>query len=234
MNDGNVHPKSRRRGRTGLLIGGASAAALAVVATALLPGIATAATSICSNKTGSNNGYYYSFWTAGSGSACMTLGSGGNYSTSWSNVGDFVAGVGWSTGSSSSVSYSASFSPSGDAYLSLYGWTTSPLVEYYIVEDWSGYNPSSGGTYKGSVTSNGSTYNIYEDTRTNEPSIEGTATFNQYWAVRQSTRTSGTITTSNIFNAWAKDGMSLGSMNYEIIATEAFNGGSGSSNVTVG
>ena len=230
MNDP-VHPKRRRGGRVRLLIGGALAAALGVAA-AMVPSAASA--SVCSSQTGSSNGYFYSFYTAGSGSACMTLGSGGNYSTSWSGVSDFVGGVGWSTGSAQTVTYSGSFDPSGDAYLSLYGWTTNPLVEYYITDDWSGYDPSSGATYKGTVNSDGGTYDIYEDQRVNEPSIEGTATFNQYWAVRTSSRVGGTITTSNFFNAWASDGMPLGSFNYQILATEGFNGGSGSSNITVG
>jgi endo-1,4-beta-xylanase len=231
MNEPPARSEGRKRGRARLMLGGACALAL-TAATVALPGVANA--SVCSNQTGSNNGYFYSFYTAGSGSACMTLGSGGNYSTSWSGVSDFVGGVGWSTGSAQTVTYSGSFSPSGDAYLSLYGWTTSPLVEYYITDDWSGYDPSSGATYMGSVNSDGGTYDLYEDQRVNEPSIEGTATFEQYWAVRTSSRVGGTITTSNIFNAWASDGMQLGSFNYQILATEGFNGGSGSSNITVG
>jgi endo-1,4-beta-xylanase len=187
---------------------------------------------LTSSQASTFDNYYFSFWTAGSGSVSMTMGPC-NYRDQWSGVGDFVGGIGWNPGSSHSVTYSASFNPSGDAYLALYGWSTSPLVEYYILESWSGYNPASGATFMGSVTSDGSTYNLYEDQRVNQPSIIGTATFNQYWAIRQSQRTSGTITTSNIFNAWASHGMNLGTFNYQILATESFNGGSGSCSVTV-
>ncbi len=85
----------------------------------------------------------------------------------------------------------------------------------------------------GQVTSDGGTYNIYEHQQVNQPSIQGTATFEQYLAIRTSPVSSGTITTANFFSAWASHGMNLGTLNYQILATEAYGNGSGNSSVTV-
>ena len=130
------------------------------------------------------------------------------------------------------ISFSGNYAPSGNSYLSVYGWTTNPLVEYYIMEDFGTYNPASSLTHKGTLTSDGGSYDVYEGVRTNEPSIDGTATFNQYWSIRSSKRSSGTVTTSNHFNAWKSLGLQMGTFNYQIVSTEGYQS-SGSSSITV-
>jgi endo-1,4-beta-xylanase len=187
---------------------------------------------ITSNETGTHNGFFYSFWKD-SGNVTMKLGAGGNYSVQMNNINNWVGGKGWSTGSSRTISYSGSFNTNGgNGYLALYGWTTDPLIEYYVVENFGSYNPSSGATRMGSVTTDGSTYDLYRSQRVNQPSIIGTATFYQYWSVRQAKRSSGTITTANHFNAWRNAGLNLGTHNYQIMATEGYQSNV-SSNITV-
>ena len=205
-----------------------------IMAMLLLPAsvLAEADRTITSNQTGTHNGYFFTFWEQASGGT-MTLGSGGNYSVTWNTAAqNIVVGKGWNPGSNHTVSYSGTWNCNGNCYLSLYGWTTSPLIEYYIVENYGSYNPSTGATHLGTVTTDGSTYDIYRTQRVNQPSIIGTATFYQYWSVRQSKRTGGTITTANHFNAWASLGLNLGTHNYQVLATEGYQS-SGSSNITV-
>ncbi|KAJ5193450.1 hypothetical protein N7449_009592 [Penicillium cf. viridicatum] len=187
---------------------------------------------ITTSQQGTSNGYFYSFWTNGGGSVSYNNGAAGEYSVDWTNCGSFTSGKGWATGSSRNINFSGSFKTSGNAYLAVYGWTTSPLVEYYIMESYGEYNPGSSMTFKGTVNSDGSVYDIYTHQQVNQPSISGTATFNQYWSIRRSKRSSGTVTTANHFKAWASLGMSLGSHGYQIVSTEGYES-SGSASITV-
>lgn len=106
------------------------------------------------------------------------------------------------------------------------------MVEYYVVENFGTYNPSSGAQNKGNLNVDGSNYQLLVSTRTNQPSIEGTRTFQQYWSVRQNKRSGGSVNMKAHFDAWANAGLRLGTHDYQIVATEGYHS-SGSATITV-
>ncbi|KAK4139983.1 glycosyl hydrolases family 11-domain-containing protein [Dichotomopilus funicola] len=217
---------------TSLLVAATTAISAVVAAPGEMPGMERRQT-LTRSQTGTNNGYYYSFWTDGQGSVSYTNGAGGSYSTQWSGNGNWVGGKGWNPGSARTINYTGTYNPNGNSYLSVYGWTRNPLIEYYVVENFGTYNPSTGAQRLGSVTTDGSVYDIYKTTRVNQPSIEGTSTFDQFWSVRQQKRTGGSVNMQAHFNAWSQSGLRLGSHDYQIVATEGYFS-SGSSNINVG
>ena len=206
----------------------------------LLGTVSEAQTQVCSKSTGRHNGYYYTHWTDGGGSACMKLHNGGRYSYSWRKTGNFVGGKGWLPGSSTRViGYNAGqWAPAGNAYLTLYGWTRQNLIEYYVVDSWGTFRPPGNGARPaGRVRTDGGTYEIYRTKRTNKPSIDGPrTTFYQYWSVRTTKRRTGVnskITFSSHVNAWRRRGWHLGRTHfYQVMATEGYRS-SGSSDLTV-
>jgi len=179
------------------------------------------------------DGYYFPCWTDGQGSVSYQDNFHGSYSVQWQDAGSFICGKGWNPGATRVINYSGSFNTSGNAFLSVYGWTRNPLIEYYIVETFGSYNPSSAAQKIATVSSDGSTYDILRTQRVNQPSIDGTRTFYQYWSVRQQHRSSGTVTVGNHFNAWKDLGLNLGSQHsYQIVATEGYQS-SGSASITI-
>jgi endo-1,4-beta-xylanase len=118
--------------------------------------------------------------------------------------------------------------------VSVYGWSKNPLVEYYIQEYTSDGKGSAQGTKVGTVESDGSTYDVWKHTQVNQPSIVGTTTFTQYISNRRDSRPgSGTITTKNHFDAWKSLGLNLGSMDYQVLATEGWGSAGGNSKYTL-
>jgi endo-1,4-beta-xylanase len=197
--------------------------------------LAADAQTVQNNGQGTNSGFFYSLFTS-SGSSTLTFPQAsqfpGNYNLTWSGVGDVVGGKGWQTGSARTVNYNVG-AGHGFNTISVYGWTTNPLVEYYINELGSLFTANA--TRKGTVTADGHTYTTFIHQQVNQPSIVGTATFNQYldaWG-GSSMGANHSVTTGTHFSHWQSLGMPLGSFNYQILATEAFNGASGSVNATV-
>nr|pir endo-1,4-beta-xylanase (EC 3.2.1.8) A precursor - Clostridium stercorarium [Thermoclostridium stercorarium] len=192
---------------------------------------------IYDNETGTHGGYDYELWKD-YGNTIMELNDGGTFSCQWSNIGNALFRKGRKFNSDKTyqelgdivVEYGCDYNPNGNSYLCVYGWTRNPLVEYYIVESWGSWRPP-GATPKGTITQwMAGTYEIYETTRVNQPSIDGTATFQQYWSVRTSKRTSGTISVTEHFKQWERMGMRMGKM-YEVALTVEGYQSSGYANV---
>lgn len=196
------------------------------------------------NGQGNHDGYFWSWWSDGGAPATYTNLAGGGYRVQWQDGGNLVGGKGWQPDlrerfvpspsitaprplqltdiSSRSIQYSVTYQPNGNSYLAVYGWMRSPLVEYYIVENFGTYDPSSDATPLGEVTCDGATYKLASSWRYNAPSIDSTQTFQQYWSVRSSKRTGGVVNTGCHFDAWARAGLPMGSHDYQIVATEGY------------
>ena len=197
---------------------------------------ADVAPSVHLKSTGTDHGYFYQCYvSSGSGSISFPQAGtyAGNFAASWSNVGDIVAGKGWNPGSSSrTVNYNCGSLTGSYNFFGVYGWTTSPLIEYYVCELGS---VTYAATYIGSVTSDGHSYGVYKHQQVNQPSIQGTATFWQYlsqWG-GSSTGSNHAVTMSNHWNYWSSHIGAMGSPNLQILAVEAYSNKTGYCNATV-
>jgi len=207
-------------------------------------------------KTAQNGPYDVEMWNEKKqGTASMTLGVDGTYKCSWDGINNVLFRAGRKYNKTQthsqigvfSIEYEAPvFNPgttsgSSNAYLSVYGWvsggSSDTLIEYYIIEAKGEFDP---GTAKeatqvgpsGGVTIDGGTYKLYTVPKTNAPSIEGDKNFVQYFSIRTSNRTGGTISVSEHFKAWNSAGLT--SINdgklYEVaLKVESYGGTAGKS-----
>ena len=185
--------------------------------------------------------YHYEIWYQG-GNNSMTYYDNGTYKASWSNTGDFLARVGFKYDEKQTYeqvgpidayfNWKKQGSAGGYNYIGIYGWTVDPLVEYYIVDDWFS-KPGANllGQRKGEFTVDGDTYEIWQNTRVNKPSIKGDQTFPQYFSVRKSSRSCGHIDITAHFKKWESMGMKMGKMYEAKVLVEA-GGGTGSFDVS--
>jgi sialate O-acetylesterase len=181
-----------------------------------------ATTIIEDDRIGRHDGYDYELWHQ-EGDVRMTLDRGGAFDCSWQNSHNVLFRTGkkfhppfaLTPATGISLDYGCDYRPDGNSYLCVYGWSVDPLVEFYVVESWGNWRPPGADRKKATVTIDGGTYDIYETTRVEMPSIQGTRTFQQYWSVRTDRKTEGTVSVGKHIEAWARRGMHLGKI-YEV------------------
>jgi sialate O-acetylesterase len=176
---------------------------------------------LTANSIGIHDGYNYELWHD-RGNVSMVLKKDGAFACKWNGINNALFRTGkkfdvtktFEQIGNISLSFDSDYKPVGNSYLCVYGWSIDPLVEFYVVEAWGTWRPP-GAKSKGTVKIDGGTYDIYETTRVEQPSILGNTTFKQYWSVRTDKKTKGTVSVSEHFKAWEKAGMKLGKI-YEV------------------
>jgi hypothetical protein len=188
--------------------------------------VPTGGTQHCSaNASGTAGSLSWTLWSNGSGGCLTSYGTTPAYSASWANTGDFLArgGLDFNQKPLSSLgTVTAEFdetktgSGGGFSYIGIYGWSVSPCIEWYIVEDSYNKMPVNPGstTKMGTATIDGGTYTLYTRPTqgTGGSRCPGVNSWTQFYSIRQSARTCGQISITDHFNAWAAAGMTLGSL----------------------
>ncbi len=104
-------------------------------------------------------------------------------------------------------------SAGGYSYVGMYGWTTNPCVEWYVVDDSYNNMPINPGntTNEGEVQIDGGAYIMYTrpTTGTGGTRCSGLTNWMQYYSVRRTARACGVISLSEHFRAWQMLGMDM-------------------------
>ena len=169
----------------------------------------------------------FELWSQNAGEdVSMTLTGGGTFMCHWDKAFNVLFRMGRKLGSvmdykqygEITIDYAAEHNITrGDvSYLCVYGWTENPMTEFYVVDNHGSYKPPGGVGFKQRIEVDGGQYDVYVATRTEQPSIQGTQTFQQYFSVRRDKRTEGTISLHEHFKAWGELGMDVSGVLYEV------------------
>lgn len=177
------------------------------------------------------NGYHYEMWKHSAGKVKMTVyNDEAKFDAEWTNVINFLARVGLKYDETQTHDQIGTITADFEfketktpekamVYYGIYGWTVDPMVEYYIMENWTNWRPRGGdGKHflKDVITVDGSEYDVITRQMENCPSIKGDgADFPQIMSIRKDKRSSGNISISEHFKHWEKLGIKLGNF-YEI------------------
>ena len=196
------------------------------------------------NQAGKAAGLDWTIWSNGTAGSITTYDTPA-FSAAWNNSGDFLARVGLQWNATKTYdqlgTITAQFAATktgtggGYSYIGIYGWSVSPCIEWYIVDD--SYNKmpvTPGGSKVGTAMIDGGTYNLIKrnTTGTGGSKCGSTTSWDQYYSIRTTARDCGQISITEHFKAWAANSLPLGKMDQAQILVEV-GGGVGSIDFSV-
>jgi hypothetical protein len=196
------------------------------------------------NASGTAAGLNWTIWSNGAAGSITTYDTPA-FRAVWNNSGDYLARLGlqWNATKTydqygtidAQFAFTRTGTGGGYSYIGVYGWSVSPCIEFYIVDDSYNKLPVNPGntTNKGTATIDGGTYTLYTraTTGTGGSKCPGVSSWTQFYSIRQAARSCGQISITEHFKAWAAAGMTLGKMDQAQLLVEV-GGGSGSIDFT--
>ena len=194
------------------------------------------------NGQGGKDNLAWQLWANNASNGSITTFSTPAFEADWNNAGDFLARIGFEWGNAGKTydtygaitadfAYKKTGSGGGYSYIGIYGWSTNPCVEWYIVDDsFNGMPVNPGNTSnKGTVKIDGGDYILYtrQTTGTGGSRCNGVSSWAQYYSIRKTARQCGTISITQHFDAWKAASMPLGNLLEAKILVEV-GGGNGS------
>ncbi|HWP07314.1 MAG TPA: glycoside hydrolase family 11 protein [Polyangiaceae bacterium] len=182
-----------------------------------------------SGQGGTDNLAWQIWSNAGSGQ--LTTYSGvAAFSASWNNSGNYLGRLGFEWGNKPAKyetfgTITADFaetltgSSGGQwSYVGMYGWSTNPCIEWYIIDDSFSKMPVNPGNCTNMTNSplsaDGGQYTmcVRNTSGTGGDRCGGAASWNQYYSIRHDNRKCGTISVTQHFDAWKAGGHDLGTL----------------------
>jgi hypothetical protein len=187
---------------------------------------------------GGSDNLAWQLWTNGSPGTLTTYEGVTAFVASWNNSGDYLGRLGFEWGNSGkkyteygTIKADYVWNKSGSAgnysYIGVYGWSTNPCIEWYIVEDSFHQMPfNTGDRPVGTADVDGGTYNLVHrhTSGTGGDRCGGAGSWDQFYSIRLEGKRCGTITVSDHFKVWADQGWNLGNLLEVKLVVEAAGG----------
>ncbi|WP_295089607.1 glycoside hydrolase family 11 protein [Ruminococcus sp.] len=216
----------------------------------LASSVSFSASAVDQQQRGCIGQYSYEMWNQSSVGNVVMEPAYASFTCSWENVDTCLFSIGKNYDNKCqnykslltferSLDYEVEYSPKGNSFIGLHGWTRNPLTEYFIVEGYGDWVLPPNIEDYGSYYINNKTYNLYKQMVYNQPSLDGTATFPRYWSVctencaksYQNNDIKGYVDLYRTFEVWEELGLDMSGTLYEACLYIENYKSSGSANV---